>query len=139
MKNQFSSGVVIYRKQNGTIEYLVLHYQKGHWDFPKGKIENGETKKEAALRELKEETGLVASLVPDFEDSFSYFFHDDEDSLIQKTVYFFIGYLLDNVPVKLSCEHKGFMWLEFNQALEQLTYQNARDLLIKVHSFIQKL
>lgn len=130
-REQYSAGIIPYRKKNGVIEYLLLHYQKGHWDFPKGKIEEGETKNGAALRELKEETGLCAHIKPGFEASFSYFFRVDKD-LIHKTVWFFIGEIIGDSAVTLSYEHQGFLWLPYDKALKQLTYQNARDVLRKV-------
>ena len=42
MKQLFSAGVVIFRMCDSNREYLLLHYSHGHWDLPKGKIENGE-------------------------------------------------------------------------------------------------
>ena len=60
-------------------EYLLLHYESGHWDFPKGKIEEGETPEQAALRELKEETGIEdAEILPGFTEGIKYFFHREE-------------------------------------------------------------
>ncbi|GAI42981.1 unnamed protein product, partial [marine sediment metagenome] len=37
-----SAGAVIFSRSDKKIEYLLLHYQAGHWDFPKGNIEKGE-------------------------------------------------------------------------------------------------
>ena len=67
MKHLHSAGIIIYTTHNDTALYLLLRYGAGHWDLPKGKIETGETKQEAALRELMEETGLVAQLDDDFD------------------------------------------------------------------------
>ena len=53
-----SAGAIIFRKEKGNIYYLLLHYEAGHWDFPKGNIEKGEKSEETAQREIKEETGL---------------------------------------------------------------------------------
>ena len=60
MKAVQSAGIVVYYQENKHIEYLVLQYAAGHWDFEKGHIETGETKEEAAKRELMEEAGLQA-------------------------------------------------------------------------------
>ncbi len=137
MKKQFSAGIVIYYKKNDVVEYLILHYPKGHWDFPKGKIETGETHKEAALRELKEETGLEATIQESFKESFSYFFTDDVGERIAKTVYFFVG-KAQTQQITLSHEHQGYAWLSFDEAIKQLTYQNAQDLLKKSDQFINQ-
>ena len=51
MIEETSSGVVLFRKENDKILFLLLHYPSGHWDFVKGKMEEGETPHETAIRE----------------------------------------------------------------------------------------
>ncbi len=115
-----------------------MHYEANHWDFPKGKIEKGETKEQAALRELDEESGLFAAIIPGFEHTFAYWFHGyQEGELSHKTVYFFVGET-DTKEVTLSEEHIGYAWLPYEEALEQLTYKNAKELLMEVEAFLQK-
>src|SRR5579863_5026828 len=126
MKHLFSAGIIVYRIENEQIEYLLLQYEAGHWDFAKGKIEKGETKEEAALRELHEEASLSADIEPNFEETFSYIFHDYDKQLAQKTVYFFVGKATHH-KVVLSHEHIDYKWLPYKDALEQLTYDNAKE------------
>lgn len=135
MKKICSAGVVVYRIQDTVIEYLLLHYLGGHWDFPKGKMEPHETKQETALRELKEETSLTAILRPDFEESFVYTFRDRDKVVTQKTVYFFLGQANEQ-KVILSPEHKLYSWLDFDQAMYRLTYANAQQVLEKANAFL---
>ena len=138
MQRQFSAGLVLFRVDEKVHqrEYLLLHYVSGHWDFPKGKIEPGETKHQAALRELKEETGLTAEILPDFEEQFTYWFRAYENGMLtQKTVYFFIG-RTEQKDVVLSHEHIGSIWLPYEDALAKLTYENARDMLKKVEATV---
>lgn len=131
MKREYSAGLILYRLENNQRLYLLLHYQSGHWDFVKGHIEQGESKEQAALRELQEETGITqVELDKEFEDSFSYFFKSPQGELIHKTVYFLIG-KTDQKEITLSHEHIGFAWLPFKEAFNQLTYKNARELLKK--------
>jgi|SRR5579862_640978 8-oxo-dGTP pyrophosphatase MutT (NUDIX family) len=143
MKHQYSAGIIVYTKENttspcglrsasNTILYLLLKYGAGHWDFPKGKIEKGETKQEAALRELKEETNLTAQIDGNFEETIEYIFKDYDGKVAKKTVYFFTGYAL-TTDVKLSHEHTDFTWLPYKDALEQLTYDNAKEILKKAN------
>src|SRR5260221_3052759 len=156
MKQLYSAGVITYiidgdptslhlsheasedtarlRRADGIL-YLILQYGAGHWDFPKGKIEEGETKQEAALRELMEETGLTAELDNTFEKTFQYIFTDLDKELAHKMVYFFVGKATSNT-VKLSDEHIDYKWLPYKQAIEQLTYDNAKLLLKKAHKHI---
>ena len=137
MQRQFSAGLVLYRESRETQEreYLLLHYVSGHWDFPKGKIESGETKHQAAQRELMEETGLKAEILPGFEEQFTYWFRDFNGEMTQKTVFFFIG-KTGHDEVVLSHEHKGYLWLTYQAALKKLTYKNAQTMLKKVEDFL---
>ncbi len=137
MKHLHSAGIITYTTNNDTALYLLLRYGAGHWDLPKGKIETGETKQEAALRELMEETGLTAQIDDDFEETIHYIFTDYDKKLAQKTAYFFIG-KATTTQVKLSHEHTDFKWLPYKDALEQLTYDNAKTLLKKAHNHIIK-
>lgn len=134
MKQEYSAGCVIYYKEKKTIEFLLLHYVAGHWDFPKGHIEGNESKQEAALRELMEETGLTAIIQNDFEYEFSYFFHDYKTKeLIRKTVYFFLAQA-ESKDVMISSEHLGFAWLPYEEAFKRLTFENARELFTKANN-----
>lgn len=119
---------------NGGRKYLLLRYPHGHWDLPKGKIEQGESKQEAALRELKEETGLSATILDCFEEQLSYFFRH-KGELISKTVYFFIAEA-ELGKVILSDEHIGFAWLSYQEALDRLSFDNAKEILKRAEQFL---
>lgn len=136
MKLELSAGFVIFTKENDIIKYLLLHYNSGHWDFPKGKLENGETKTEAAIRELKEETGMTCNIIDGFERRFSYIFKNKSDEIISKEVTLFLGET-DNQDVVLSNEHIGYEWLEFNQAFNKVTFANARQALKSANEFLK--
>jgi 8-oxo-dGTP pyrophosphatase MutT (NUDIX family) len=137
MLKEYSAGLVLFFQQETQREYLILHYTAGHWDFPKGHIEEGENKQQAALRELKEETGLQATILDGFEYSFSYWHHFPKtQELAHKTVYFFTAQALSK-EVILSHEHIGFAWLSLQKAYEKLTYDNARELLKKADEFLE--
>ena len=59
MKTEKSCGAVVLRKNQGRLQVLLIkHINGGHWAFPKGHVERGETEEQTALREIKEETGL---------------------------------------------------------------------------------
>lgn len=130
MINHYSAGIVVYRMHEGQTLYLILQYAAGHWDFPKGHMDPGETKEETAVRELREETGLTAHIDPGFEMSFSYSFMQNGDQHF-KEVYFFKG-KVDTADVQLSSEHLDYRWLNYEDALAQLTYDNAKALLGEV-------
>jgi 8-oxo-dGTP pyrophosphatase MutT (NUDIX family) len=137
MKQIRSAGIVVYRTQNNLSDYLLIQHVGGteHWDFPKGKLEAGEDELQAALRELKEETGLDVIVQGEFQESFSYDFTDFDGAAAHKTVTFFIG-LAQTYQIKLSEEHKEAQWLPYEQAREKLTFPNAKILLDRVQAFV---
>lgn len=132
----FSAGVILFHVKDKSRNYLLLHYPQGHWGLPKGNIEKGESKEKAALRELQEETGLSAQILPTFEVSLDYFFKN-KGELTKKTVYFFLGQAFGDT-VTLSDEHIGYAWLPFQQAIDRLTFDNAREILQKGEAFLSK-
>jgi 8-oxo-dGTP pyrophosphatase MutT (NUDIX family) len=135
MPHEISSGAIVYYKENHKIQYLILHYEEGHWDFPKGHAKGNEKLEETAIRETKEETNIDVKLNPEFKESISYFYRNKEGVLMKKSVYFFLG-KSDTKKVKLSFEHIGFAWLSYEKALEKLTYDNAKEILKKANQFL---
>lgn len=130
-----SCGVVVYT--GAPREYLLLHYPSGHWDFPKGHVERGEADLEAALREVREETGLRdVQVLPGFAHTFEYFYKR-EGAAMHKAVTYFVG-RSPSRAVRISHEHRGFVWLPYEQALAKITYENARDLLARAESFVAR-
>lgn len=136
MIEQQSAGIITFSRKNHEEKFLILHYLSGHWDFPKGKLEPGESYRQAAHRELEEETGLSAEIITGFQESLTYTFKE-RGKLIKKTVTFFVG-TTEEQPIRLSREHTGYLWLPYEKAYEKLTYQNAKDLLQKAHDFLKQ-
>lgn len=137
MPKETSSGIVVFINKEGKRHYLLLHYQPGHWDFPKGHIEKGETEQDTALRETKEETGIDnLKIIPGFRQEIKYYFRA-QGRTIFKTVSFYLAESQTD-KVTLSGEHIGYKWLAFEEALKQLSFKNAKEILKKANDFCQK-
>jgi len=136
MVTMISAGIVVYKKQDGKVEYLLLRNAKGHWDFAKGKIEEGETEKDAAIRELKEEAGIEVEISDGFKASFDFMYSRTGGQKVHKTVHFFVG-KAKTFDIKLSREHTDFIWLAFDQAVEKLQFEEQKNLLIEVNDFLE--
>jgi bis(5'-nucleosidyl)-tetraphosphatase len=137
MIEEISAGAVIFHDNpsKGTREYLVLHYPAGHWDFPKGAVEKGETEEQAAKREILEETGLrIEEFVPDFRRQIEYYYRR-QDGLAHKRVIFFLAQSKES-KITISFEHSGYDWLSFEQAQRRLTFDNARNVLREANSWL---
>jgi len=137
MSIEKSAGAVIFRKENKKIYYLLLHYQWGHWDFPKGHIEKGEDALEAARREVFEETGLKdITFIKGFQEVNKYFFKFKGKTIFKSVVFYLAE--TQTKEVKISFEHIGFKWLPFKEALNQLTFKNAKEIFKQANDFLKK-
>lgn len=133
-----SAGAIVFRKEKEVLYYLLLHYQAGHWDFPKGNIEKGEKIEETVEREIEEETGIKdIEFVPGFKEKIKYFYKL-KNKLIPKTVIFFLA-KTKTKDVKLSWEHTDFKWMSYREASDGLTFKTAKEILKKANEFIAKL
>jgi len=134
-----SCGLVVFN----TNKILLLKYpnndmqgEGGHWDFPKGHVEPNEAEIETALRELDEETGISkVKVVKGFRHSINYTFFR-KSKPIPKEVIFFLASTVEK-KVRLSHEHIDYAWLDFEEALVKLTYDNARNILKKALPYIK--
>ena len=130
-----SAGAVIFYRADKKIKYLLLHYQAGHWDFPKGNIEKEEKLEETTRREIKEETGLEdIKFIPGFKGSIKYFYKLKGKNIFKIVTFFLVK--TKTKEVKISWEHTGFKWLPYEEALEQLTFKNAKEILKKANDFL---
>ena len=130
-----SAGVVLFRQVKKR-EYLLLHHAAGHWDFPKGMIEKGETSEQTALRELKEETSIAkAKILPGFKQTIKFIF-TFKGKKVLKFVVFYLAKTRQK-KVKISWEHKGFVWLSYRDAVKKVTFQNAKNVLKKAEAWLK--
>lgn len=137
MIEETSAGIVLFRRENGKLLFLLLHYPSGHWDFVKGKMEKGETPKETAIRETREETGISdVKFEEGFEEWIRYNFQF-EGQLVDKKVVFFLAET-QTEQVKISHEHLNYTWMDFVTAMDKTTFDNAKTVLSKAYSLLTK-
>jgi len=135
--NEKSSGAVIFRDTPEGIVFLLLHYPSGHWDFVKGKMEKDENPLDTVIREAKEETGISdLNFVEGFEENIEYDFQF-EGELIHKKVVFYLA-KTNTEKITISHEHLDFVWLDYKNAFEKTTYQNAKSVLSKANQLLFK-
>lgn len=133
-----SAGFVLYSMDEGVRKYLLLHHRYGgHWGFPKGHIEAGESEMTAALRETREETGIGdIRPVADFRKVSRYHFHRGARPVFKENVYFLASAAYSK-PV-LSREHTQGEWLPYPEARERLTYDDVRHMLDEAEEFLDQ-
>ena len=137
MLREKSCGAVIFVRKDEATEYILLNYAAGHWDFVKGNVEPSESEKQTVVRELQEETSITgAQFVDGFREAIAYFYRRQGLTINKEVVFYLMEAFTDKV--KLSFEHVGFVWLDYQHALEKLTFKNSKDVLLKAHEFLAK-
>ena len=137
MIEETSAGIVLFRKEDSKILFLLLHYPSGHWDFIKGKMEKGESTHETAIREAKEETGIIdITFLENFEEWINYDFQY-QGELVHKKVVFFLAETKTK-EVMISHEHLDFTWMDYNTSMEKTTFDNAKTVLTRAQMLLTK-
>ena len=127
MKKEKSCGAIIYNNSN---EVLVVKHTAGHWDFPKGHMEIGENEYQTAIREVKEETNIDIDIYKENRYTINYSPKENVD----KTVVFFLARSKTNDLKKQECEIASIGWFKYDDALNILTYDIAKELLKKSYN-----
>jgi len=130
-----SAGAVVYREVGSHRLFLLLQNAR-RWDFPKGRMEEGESEVQTVVREVEEETGVNdLALVPGFRKVIEYFYKRDGKS-IHKQVVYLLGTTKEE-KVKISFEHQGYGWFPYQEALEKASYENSKVILAEAERFIR--
>ncbi len=133
MKHEKSCGALVYRIHNNTSELLLIkHRTGGHWSFPKGHVEQGESEEQTALREVKEETGLDIDIKSGFRESVQYCPHPN----LSKKVVYFIGEALPGEVRKQEAEITDIVWAPLETAGEMVTFENDKNLIRKARAYL---
>lgn len=133
-----SCGVVLFRIENGERHYLILKYPGGHFDFPKGHVEDHDKDEfDTARRELLEETEISdLKFFEGFRHPVSYTYNR-KGKKSHKQVVFFIGETTTK-KITLSHEHRGYYWLPYDAAFNKLSFENAQNLLKAAEEFLDR-
>jgi len=123
------AGGVVYRLVNGMPEFLIVTARRRptEWVLPKGHLEPGESPEETALREVREESGVVAAIVGHLKDVIATVNGD------RQRIRFF---LMKSVREGVSREGRRLRWLGRDQAVQQLTFANLRELIVHARALL---
>lgn len=135
MKRELAAGCVVMRDTGRGPVFLLVRSRAGFWGIPKGRMEKGEHPRDAALRELKEETKSARFfIINGFRVPYRYV-HGKGKEMSHKTV---VAYLVktDSAAVTLSREHTAFRWASYEEAMRLIVFRSARTPIARVHRFL---
>jgi 8-oxo-dGTP pyrophosphatase MutT (NUDIX family) len=129
-----SAGGVVYRRnEDDTIDVVLAsrRTRRGElaWGLAKGGIEEGESREAAAVREVQEETGLLAEIEVDLGDT--KYIYVWEDVRIRKTVHFFLMRWIGGNIDDRDDEMEEIRWFSLDRALKRAAYRGEREVLAR--------
>ena len=127
MKREFSAGGIVFNDQGQVL--VTQHSQNHHWSFPKGLIDPGQTTEEAAIREVREEGGVEAEIVEKIGHN-KYVYSFEGEKIFKVVTYFLMKYISGD-PKDHDWEVSEAGWYTVEDALNQLTFSQDRELLKK--------
>ena len=110
MKYEKSCGAVVFNED----KILVIQQVAGHWGFPKGHVEEGETEVETAIREIKEETNLDVEI----NEKFRYVERYSPKEDVEKDVVFFVAKKIGGELISQVEEVQKMLWVSYDEAME---------------------
>ena len=130
-REERSAGGIVYRVADGAPRVLLIRDSYRNWGFPKGHVKEGEDEADAALREVREETGLDALAVRADVGTIDWYFRF-RGRLVHKTCRY---YVMESPHARTKPQKEEGIsecrWLVPDEALELLSYENAREVLAR--------
>ena len=137
---QVSAGGVVLRGSGDDAEIVIIKtVPEDRWQLPKGIIDDGETTEQAALREVREESGIDAEMVGPI-DTIEYWFvaaYSGERRKYHKFVHFFLMRFTGGDVSRHDHEVSEARWVTFDDALQMLAFSNERDVVTKARDLIR--
>ncbi len=136
--DEVSAGGVVYRRDaQGTVEVLVCKSSGYHrWVLPKGIVDAGETHEQAAVREVLEETGVVARLVTALGEPEKYVYSRGGMRIFKRVYYFLMAYESGDIAYH-DHEMEDVRWATFEAAEQLLAYDGAKSMLHRAQVLLQ--
>lgn len=135
MLTEKSCGAIVYTKEHGIIQYVIIRSKEGIYGFPKGHIEGDECETETALREISEETGLTVKLIQGFKAKDTYTFIRNGETRLKHIVYF-LGEYFNQKPIAQESELSGVHLMDYETAISAFQFDSSKRLLTEAHRFL---
>jgi len=127
-----TAGGIVFRrnKTNSEIEILLIQDAKNRWTIPKGHIEEGETSKETAEREIREETGLQNMKVLNWLGKINFRYRRQQSLVLMTTEIFLVQAQGDTEKLKPEEWMNGIKWFPASEALDKIEYEDIGKIIL---------
>jgi len=125
-----AGGIVYRRSKQGEVEILLIQDSKGRWTIPKGHIEEGESARQTAEREIREETGLQEMKVQDWLGKINFRYRRANSLVLMTTEIFLVRAEGNDSAVKPEKWMTSLGWLPANEALDKIEYEDIGKLIL---------
>ncbi len=125
-----AGGIVWRRSKNGGIDILLIQDAKDRWTIPKGHIEEGETPKETAEREIGEETGLKSMNMQSWLGKIKFRYRRQQSLVLMTTEIFLVEATGDTDDITPEEWMRGIKWLPTTDALEKIEYEDIGKIIL---------
>lgn len=140
LKQQISSGGVIFRITGDQFEVALVSVKGGReWCLPKGVIDKGETPEIAAVREVREETGLSGRIIAKLGDISYWYYIKRDNAKCRKTVHFYLIEYLSGSTSEHDREVDDAQWISLVRALQIISFKGDRSILEKAWTTLKQL
>ena len=136
MNYEKSCGAILFNNENGDIKYLIVRSKDGNYGFPKGHMEDGETERETAIREIYEELKIRPTIIDGFKEETEYKITDKENT-IKKVTYFLAQYSNQKI-VRKEDELTEASLYTYEEVMNLLQFENLKRILDKANSLVKK-
>lgn len=126
-----TAGGIVYRQPDGgEVEILLIQDSKGRWTIPKGHIEEGENARQAAEREIREETGLKEMNVQDWLGKINFRYRRNSSLVLMTTEIYLVQAKGNTDHIKPEKWMTSLGWLPANDALDKIEYEDIGKLIL---------
>ncbi len=125
-----AGGIIFRRGKDKGIEILLIQDAKNRWTIPKGHIEEGESAKETAEREIGEETGLMEIKVLNWLGKINFRYRRQQSLVLMTTEIFLVQAMGDTNKLQSEDWMNGIKWFSANEALDKIEYEDIGKIIL---------